>query len=123
MFITNKYIAINLKQTKKKMTLFNFLTENNDIIFYTLFTGVTSVIGWSWYCNSIQTNNFDITQIFRTMSPSVTETTVTPRTFVFTRNQSTLIQKPSWTSSSNFSSNIWKRSSSSQWINWCMSSS
>ena len=40
----------------------------------------------------MQTNSFDNTQIFRTMSPSVTETTVTPRTVSFTRNQLAQIQ-------------------------------
>ena len=65
------------------MSIFNFLLDNKDIIFYTVFTGVTSVIGWSCYVKSNE----------GTMTSPITNSTEGPRTFSFSVDQLREIEK------------------------------
>lgn len=71
------------------MSIFNFLLDNKDIIFYTVFTGVTSVIGWSCFVKSIKSNGLETVQTFSqgTMTSPITDLTEGPRTFSFSVDQ------------------------------------
>jgi hypothetical protein len=71
------------------MTIFNLLLENNDILFYGLFTGIGGIIGWSWYSKSMGSNVLDTvyTSSKGTMTSPITDLTITPRTFSFSRGQ------------------------------------
>jgi len=78
------------------MTFLNLLLDNNGIIFYALFAGVTGTIGWSWYSASslIKSNLLDTAHTVSKgiMTSPVTDTTLTPRTFLFTHDQLSEIQ-------------------------------
>lgn len=71
------------------INLISNIPINNDLVFYSVFTGVTSVIGWSFFTSYATRNILGSVQTVskETMTSPVTDLTVTPRTFSFTRNQ------------------------------------
>ncbi len=71
------------------MTILNLLLDNNDIIFYALISGVTGVIGWSWYASSMKSNVSDTVNTIskETMTSPVTDTAWTPPTFSVSYDQ------------------------------------
>jgi hypothetical protein len=80
------------------MTIFNLILHNNllnqDIVFYSLFTGCVGVIGWSLYSTVLNRSIFNSVQTFfeGTTTSSVTDSTFVPRTFSFTQAQLSEIQ-------------------------------